>query len=146
MLGRLVDILLIEDNDDHVELIKQTLEDKRIANSIVHFDNAEEALTYLNKEGIYSYTGTPGMVLLDLNLPGMSGHDLLKKIKENEELKSIPVVILTTSAGESDRATAYKHYVNSYLIKPIDADQFENMVSDLGLYWGLWNKMEKDER
>jgi CheY-like chemotaxis protein len=144
MLGKLVDILLIEDNDDHVELIRQTLEDRRVANSIVHFDNAEEALSYLNREGKHSKALQPGMVLLDLNLPGMSGHDLLKEIKENERLKGIPVVILTTSAGENDRVEAYRHYVNSYLVKPINADQFERMVSDLGLYWGLWNKLEKD--
>jgi CheY-like chemotaxis protein len=144
MLGKLVDILLIEDNDDHVELIRQTLEDRRVANSIVHFDNAEEALSYLNREGKHAKALQPGMVLLDLNLPGMSGHDLLKEIKENDQLKSIPVVILTTSAGENDRAEAYQHYVNSYLVKPINADQFERMVSDLGLYWGLWNKLEKD--
>jgi CheY-like chemotaxis protein len=140
MLGRLADIMLIEDNDDHVELIRQTLEERRVANSIVHFDNAEAALSYLNRGG----GDTTSIVLLDLNLPGMSGHDLLKAIKESERLKSIPVVILTTSAGESDRVAAYKHYVNSYLIKPIDAGQFEKMVSDLGLYWGLWNKLEKD--
>lgn len=140
MLGRLADILLVEDNDDHVELIRQTLEERRVANSIVHFDNAEAALSYLNRNGFESTS----IVLLDLNLPGMSGHDFLKAIKENEKLKSIPVVILTTSAGEADRAAAYRHYVNSYLIKPIDAGQFEKMVSDLGLYWGLWNKLEKD--
>lgn len=140
MLGKLANILLIEDNDDHVELIRQTLEERRVANSIVHFDNAEAALSYLNRGG----ADAAGMVLLDLNLPGMSGHDLLKAIKENDQLKSIPVVILTTSSGESDRTTAYRHYVNSYLIKPIDAGQFEKMVSDLGLYWGLWNKLEKD--
>jgi CheY-like chemotaxis protein len=140
MLGRLADILLIEDNDDHVELIRQTLEERRIANSIVHFDNAEAALSYLNRNGSESTS----IVLLDLNLPGMSGHDLLKAIKESEKLKTIPVVILTTSAGETDRTEAYRHYVNSYLIKPIDAGQFEKMVSDLGLYWGLWNRLEKD--
>lgn len=140
MLGKLADILLIEDNDDHVELIRQTLEEKRVANSIVHFDNAEAALSYLNRRGADSAS----IVLLDLNLPGMSGHDLLKAIKEDDRLKSIPVVILTTSSGENDRAAAYRHYVNSYLIKPIDADQFEKLVSDLGLYWGLWNKLEKD--
>jgi CheY-like chemotaxis protein len=140
MMGRLADILLIEDNDDHVELIRQTLEDRRVANSILHFDNAEAALTYLKKKGADSTS----MVLLDLNLPGMSGHDLLREIKENDLLKSIPVVILTTSSGEGDRTEAYQHYVNSYLIKPIDAGQFERMVSDLGLYWGLWNKLEKD--
>lgn len=140
MLGKLADIVLIEDNDDHVELIRQTLEERRVANSIVHFDNAEAALAYLNRKGPDSVS----IVLLDLNLPGMSGHDLLKEIKESDRLKSIPVVILTTSAGEKDRAAAYKHYVNSYLIKPIDAGQFEKMVSDLGLYWGLWNKLEKD--
>jgi two-component system, response regulator len=140
MLGKLTNILLIEDNDDHVELIRQTLEDRRVANSIVHFDNAEAALSYLRRKGADSTS----MILLDLNLPGMSGQDLLKEIKESEQLKSIPVVILTTSAGEDDRVMAYRHYVNSYLIKPIDAGQFEKMVSDLGLYWGLWNKLEKD--
>jgi CheY-like chemotaxis protein len=140
MLGKLADILLIEDNDDHVELIRQTLEERRVANSIVHFDNAEAALLYLHNKG----PDSASIVLLDLNLPGMSGHDLLKEIKENDRLKSIPVVILTTSSGEKDRVAAYKHHVNSYLIKPIDAVQFEKMVGDLGLYWGLWNKLEKD--
>lgn len=140
MPGKLADILLIEDNDDHVELIRQTLEEKRVANSIVHFDNGEAALSYLKRSGSESTS----IVLLDLNLPGMSGHDLLRAIKEDERLKSIPVVILTTSSGETDRAEAYRHYVNSYLIKPIDAGQFERMVSDLGLYWGLWNRLEKD--
>ncbi|HEY3486737.1 MAG TPA: response regulator [Gammaproteobacteria bacterium] len=144
MLGKLIDILLVEDNDDHVELIRQTLEDRRIANSIVHFDNAEEALSYLNREGKYAKAIQPGMVLLDLNLPGMSGQGLLQTIKESERLKSIPVVVLTTSSGESDRVTAYRHYVNSYLVKPINADQFERMVNDLGLYWGVWNKLEQD--
>jgi CheY-like chemotaxis protein len=144
MRGKLVDILLIEDNEDHVELIRQTLEDKRVANSIVHFEEGEKALSYLKKEGPYAHATIPGVILLDLNLPGMSGLDLLQKIKESKALKSIPVVILTTSSGEADRATAYQHYANSYLIKPIDATQFEKMVSDLGLYWGVWNNVEKD--
>jgi CheY-like chemotaxis protein len=144
MRGKLVDILLIEDNEDHVELIRQTLEDRRVANSIVHFEEGEKALSYLNKEGSYSHASTPGVILLDLNLPGMSGLDLLQKIKDSDALKSIPVVILTTSSGEADRITAYRHYANSYLIEPIDAMQFEKMVSDLGLYWGVWNNLEKD--
>jgi CheY-like chemotaxis protein len=144
MRGKLFDILLIEDNEDHVELIRQTLEDKRVANSIVHFEEGEAALAYLKKEGAHAKASTPGVILLDLNLPGMSGLDLLEKIKDNDNLKTIPVVILTTSSGEADRMTAYQHYANSYLVKPIDAVQFEKMVSDLGLYWGVWNNLEND--
>lgn len=133
---KLIDILLIEDNEDHAELIRQTLEDKRVANTIIHFDNAEKALIYLDN----ALSNLPGVVLLDLNLPGMSGHEFLLNIKSNDSLKCIPVVVLTTSSGDNDRMTAYKHHVNSYLVKPIDAGQFERMVSDLGFYWALWNK------
>ena len=133
---KLIDIMLIEDNEDHAELIRQTLEDKRIANTIIHFDNAEKALAHLNT----STSNLPGVVLLDLNLPGMSGHEFLLEIKNNDSLKLIPVVVLTTSSGEKDRMTAYEHHVNSYLVKPIDAGQFEKMVADLGFYWALWNK------
>ncbi|HEX7028565.1 MAG TPA: response regulator [Gammaproteobacteria bacterium] len=136
MMVKLIDILLIEDNEDHAELIRQTLEDKRIANTIIHFDNAEKALAYLNN----STSNLPGVVLLDLNLPGMSGHEFLVTIKSSDILKFIPVVVLTTSSGEKDRVTAYEHHVNSYLVKPIDAWQFEKMVADLGFYWALWNK------
>lgn len=136
MMVKLIDILLIEDNEDHAELIRQTLEDKRIANTIIHFSNAEKALSYLNN----SISNLPGVALLDLNLPGMSGHEFLLHIKNDETLKCIPVVVLTTSSGEADRMTAYKHHVNSYLVKPIDAGQFEKMIGDLGFYWALWNK------
>ena len=141
---KLIDIVLVEDNEDHLELIRQSLEDKRIANNILHFDNAEEAYSYLTKKEPYENGRTPGLVLLDVNLPGMSGHDLLKKLKEDDDLKSIPVVMLTTSSGEADRSLAYQHHVNSYLVKPIDFDKFEKMVGDLGLYWALWNKREYD--
>lgn len=136
MIVKLIDILLIEDNEDHAELIRQTLEDKRIANTIIHFNNAEKALSYLSK----STSNPPGVILLDLNLPGMSGHEFLLHIKTDDMFKCIPVVVLTTSSGEADRMTAYQHHVNSYLVKPIDADQFETMVADLGFYWALWNK------
>lgn len=133
---KLIDIMLIEDNEDHAELIRQTLEDKRIANTIIHFDNAEKALSYLYN----SVSNLPGVILLDLNLPGMSGHEFLLKVKNNGILTCIPVVVLTTSSGEADRLIAYRHHVNSYLVKPIDIGQFERMIADLGLYWALWNK------
>ena len=139
-----IDIVLVEDNEDHVELIKHSLEGLSTTNRILHFDNAEEAYKYLSpSEGTEKHT-KPGLVLLDVNLPGMNGHDLLKRIKEDDELRSIPVVMLTTSSGESDRELAYRYHANSYLVKPIDFEQFEKMVLDLGIYWSVWNKRKFD--
>lgn len=136
-------ILLVEDNPDHAELAIRNLGDAGLANRVTHLEDGEAALDYLFNRGKYAdrtVNPRPDVVLLDLRLPKVDGIEVLKQVKDSEELKSIPVVILTTSAAERDITLAYQHYVNSYLTKPVDFESFSNLLRDLGFYWLAWNK------
>lgn len=137
--ARLVRFLLIEDDPDHAHLIRRSLKRSRVANNLVHFPDGQAGLNYLRGEGEHSERMLPDVVLLDLRLPGLSGHEVLKAIRADENLAHIQVVILTTSADERDRETAAKLNANSYLIKPLEFSQFQKMVDDLSFYWGVWN-------
>jgi CheY-like chemotaxis protein len=140
--GEPVLVLLVEDNMDHAELVIRTLEDHRIANKIRHFTDGQTALDYLLRRNDYSdpaFSPRPHMILLDLRLPRVDGLEVLKVVKENNELKNIPVIILTTSEAERDMIRAYDHHVNSYLVKPVGFDDFNKLMNDLGFYWLGWN-------
>ncbi|HEY9152368.1 MAG TPA: response regulator [Anaerolineales bacterium] len=142
MNGEPVIVMLVEDNMDHAELVMRTLEDHRIANQIRHFTDGQSALDYLLRRGEFSNPATsprPHVILLDLRLPRVDGLQVLEIIKENDELKTIPVVILTTSEAEKDVVRAYNHYVNSYLVKPLGYEEFRKLMDDLGFYWLGWN-------
>lgn len=142
MMGEPVLIMLIEDNVDHAELVIRTLEDHRIANKIQHFLDGQTALDYLLRRGEYMDIPTsprPHMILLDLRLPRVDGLEVLKTIKEDNELRNIPVIVLTTSEAEKDVTGAYLHHVNSYLVKPVGFEEFSNLMNDLGFYWLGWN-------
>jgi CheY-like chemotaxis protein len=135
-------VMLVEDNDDHAELVIRTLEDHRIANRIQHFTDGQTAIDYLLRQGQYSAPASsprPHIILLDLRLPRVDGLVVLHNIKENSELKSIPVIVLTTSEAERDVARAYDNYVNSYLVKPVGFEEFSKLMNDLGFYWLGWN-------
>ena len=134
-------ILLVEDDQSHADLIRMSLEDNGFDLDIQHVMDGAEAIEYLHKEGEYSNALRPDFILLDLNLPKLSGHEVLDQIKSNDSLRSIPVVVLTTSANELDRAQAYEHHANSYLTKPTDFQMFQDMVHDLRSYWAKWNKL-----
>ena len=131
--------LLVEDNEAHAELVRESMEINRFANRLDHVETAEEALVYLNNWVNDVAELRHLIILLDLKLPGMSGIDFLKKIKGDPKLRPTPVVILTTSDAESDRIAAYQAYANSYLMKPLEFDKFQGMVQQLGLYWGIVN-------
>lgn len=136
-------ILLVEDNADHAELAIRNLNDGMIANRVFHVEDGEAALDFLNNRGIYQDARLyprPHLVLLDLRLPKVDGIEVLKEIKGSEQLRLIPVVILTTSAAERDLAMAYQHYANSYLTKPVDFESFSSLLRDLGFYWLAWNR------
>lgn len=137
---RLLHFLLIEDDDDHATIVIRTLKNNRIANRVDRVADGREGLDYLKRQGAYQDASRPDVVLLDLKLPKVDGHEVLAQVKEDPELRSIPVVVLTTSAAERDRQSAYRLHANSYLVKPVDFEQFRTMVSDLGFYWGVWNK------
>ena len=142
MIGEPILVMLIEDNADHAELVIRTLEEHKIANKVRHFLDGQSALDYLFHRGEFSDPATnvrPHMILLDLRLPRVDGIDVLKAIKEDERLKSIPVVVLTTSEAEKDVAKAYYHHANSYLVKPVGFDEFKQLMDDLGFYWLSWN-------
>jgi CheY-like chemotaxis protein len=143
MNGEPLCILLVEDNPDHAELAMRNLDDGKLANRIFHVEDGEAALDFLNHRGIYDDAQRfprPHLILLDLRLPKVDGIEVLKAVKGSDELKAIPVVILTTSAAERDLAQAYQNYANSYLTKPVDFDSFSELLRDMGFYWLAWNK------
>ena len=142
MNGEPILVMLVEDNVDHAELVIRTLEEHRIANKIRHFTDGQTALDYLLRRAEFSDPADsprPHVILLDLRLPRVDGLQVLETIKEDKDLKSIPVVILTTSEAEKDVARAYNHHANSYLVKPLGYQEFKKLMEDLGFYWLVWN-------
>ena len=142
MIGEPILVMLVEDNVDHAELVIRTLEEHRIANRVRHFLDGQTALDYLFQRGEYANRTDhvrPHVILLDLRLPRVDGIDVLKTIKEDDSLKTIPVVVLTTSEAEKDVAKAYYNHANSYLVKPVGFDEFKRLMDDLGFYWLSWN-------
>ena len=122
--------LLIEDNDDHRTLVKAIFK-KLDYGEIAAFGRAQEALAYLDD----SETLLPRFILLDINLPGMSGLEFLKLVKHDEDLRSIPIIILSTSNAHADRQAAFAAYANSFLVKPIDFVEFKQVVEEVCRYW-----------
>jgi len=142
MIGEPVLILLVEDNDDHAELVMRQMSDHRIANTVTRLTDGQEALEYLFRQGQFKEPETsprPHVIFLDLRLPKVDGLEVLKSLKESDELRDIPVVVLTTSDGESDVAKAYLNHTNSYVVKPVDYQKFRDLMNDLGFYWMSWN-------
>jgi len=140
--GKPVTVLLVEDNAAHAELVIRSFEDHRIANKIYHVSDGEEALDYLLRRGAYTDSAKspmPHMILLDLRLPRIDGLEVLKEIKSVKELEKIPTVIFTTSSAEVDVAKAYGYHANSYLVKPVNFEKFNQLMDDIGFYWLAWN-------
>jgi CheY-like chemotaxis protein len=139
---RPVTILIVEDNDDHMFLVKRALRDSGLANDIRSVTTGEDALDYLFRRGQYqdpAASPRPGLILLDLKLPGIDGIEVLKTIKEHAQLRLIPVVMLTTSASDSEVLASYGCGVNSYIQKPVDFAKFADTVKGLQMYWLLLN-------
>ena len=132
--------LLVEDEDDHAELVMMALAENRVANQVDRVADGAEAVQFLFEEVKGGGRPRPDVILLDLKLPLVNGHDVLRRIKQDPVLKTIPVVVLTTSLAEADRLKAYASYANSYLCKPVDFDKFHQMVKELNLYWAAWNE------
>ena len=130
-----IEILLVEDNPGDVRLIKEVFKDAKIYNSMQVAFDGEAALQILRNEGKYENSSCPDLILLDLNLPKKDGREVLKEIKADEALKCIPVVILTTSNAEEDLIETYKMNANCYITKPVDLDQFINVVESIENFW-----------
>jgi CheY-like chemotaxis protein len=135
VLGRPVELLLVEDNPGDVELTREALEEARVRNHLHVVTDGEEALEFLRRQGRHAQAPRPDLVLLDLNLPRMSGSDVLAAIKGDPELRRIPVVVLTTSQAEKDVLGAYELHANAYIVKPVDLDQFLGVVRSVEGFW-----------
>lgn len=138
-----IEVLLVEDDEDHAELVRRNLMSQAIGCRITHIDNGESALDYLYRRGEYANPARsprPDLVLLDLRLPRVDGMTVLADIKSAPELQTIPVVILTSSDAGPDVTQAYLRHANSYLVKPLDLLSFEGLMKELGLYWFTWNQ------
>ena len=142
MTGEPVVVLLVEDNDDHAELVMRQMADHRITNKVVRLADGQEALDYLFRKGIFEdseVSPRPHVIFLDLRLPKVDGLDVLKVLKDSDEVRDIPVVVLTTSEGERDVTKAYLNHTNSYVVKPVDYHKFRDLMDNLGFYWMSWN-------
>ena len=136
-------ILLVEDEPTHADLIMHGLHNLKVENVVYHVSDGDEALEYLRREGIYSAAETspkPQVILLDLRMTRVDGLEVLKAVKESEDLCEIPIVVLTSSDAEKDIAAAYSLHTNSYLVKPVDFADFGKLMDDLGFYWLGWNR------
>jgi chemotaxis family two-component system response regulator Rcp1 len=134
-LGDMVDILLVEDNEGDARLAKEAMRDSKIRNILHHVADGEEAMAFLRKEGKHAEAPRPDLILLDLNLPKKDGRQVLAEIKADEDLKRIPVVILTVSGAEEDILKAYNLHANCYITKPIDLGQFIKVVRSVEDFW-----------
>jgi CheY-like chemotaxis protein len=139
-----VEILLVEDNPDDAELAIRALKKSHLANNVTHLIDGAEALDFLFANGRYSerdLNNLPKVILLDLKMPKVNGLEVLQRIKSEPRTKMIPVVILTSSAEDPDIKRSYELGANSYIVKPVEFNNFAKIISDLGMYWLVINKI-----
>ena len=135
IIGKPVEILIVEDNEGDVGLIEEVFEESKIKNSLHVAEDGEEAVLYLHGEGKFSGSPRPDIIILDLNLPNKDGREVLKQIKEDDNLHNIPVIVLTTSNAEKDILGVYDLHANAYVTKPLDFDQFMKVVGSIENFW-----------
>jgi CheY-like chemotaxis protein len=142
----LVEILLVEDNPSDGELTIRALKKKKLANHLIWLKDGAEALEFLFRTGAYAGRPQvqPRLILLDLKMPKVDGIEVLRHVKADEQLKVISVVVMTSSHEDQDIVESYKLGVNSYLVKPVEFEQFQEVASNAGFYWLLINKMPEN--
>jgi CheY-like chemotaxis protein len=132
-----IEILLVDDNDDDVVLLEESFRDSRFLNLLQVVHDGEEAIRYLRRQGPYQSAKTPGLVLLDINMPKMNGFEVLQVMKADPLLKTIPVVMLTTSTRDEDIARSYDGGACSFVSKPVSLDKLKEVIKQFMLYWTL---------
>ncbi len=132
---RPIEILMVEDNPGDIRLTVEALKEAKVRNNLHTVEDGVEALAFLRREGRYAEVPRPDLVLLDLNLPKMNGREVLAEIKEDPDLRRIPVVILTVSQAEQDIVKSYNLHANCYITKPVDLDQFLEVVKSIENFW-----------
>jgi CheY-like chemotaxis protein len=133
--ARPVEILLVEDSPSDTELTVEALKEAKVRNHLSIVEDGVQALEFLRRQGAYANAPRPDLIMLDLNLPRKDGRQVLAEIKADESLRTIPVVVLTTSRAEQDVLQAYAHHANCYITKPVDFEQFLNVVHSIECFW-----------
>jgi CheY-like chemotaxis protein len=132
---KVIDILLVEDSETDAELTLQALKQGKLENTVHHVKDGVEAMKFLRKEDEYANEARPDLVLLDLNMPKLDGREVLRQIREDDSLKVIPVVVLTTSSQDQDILETYGLTANSYIVKPVDLNSFFDVVKQISNFW-----------
>jgi two-component system, chemotaxis family, response regulator Rcp1 len=133
--SRVIEILLVEDNPGDARLTLEAFKEGRVLNNITVIGDGVEALAYLRRQDGYANATVPDLILLDLNLPKMDGRQVLEEIKTDENLKKMPVIVLSTSASHEDVVRSYGSHANCYITKPVDLDQFLHVVQSIESFW-----------
>jgi CheY-like chemotaxis protein len=134
-VGRLAEVLLVEDNEDDVVLTRRGFERAKLMVNLHHVENGYECMRFLRRQGDYAQAPTPDLILLDLNMPIMDGRQVMQEIAGDDALRRLAVVILTTSSSERDLLQMYKLRCSTYITKPVDFEQFQRVVAGLKDYW-----------
>ena len=133
--SRIAEILLVEDNEDDVYLTREAFDAASLRVNLHHVDNGEKCMQFLRKQGPYANVPSPDLILLDMHMPVMDGHEVLKEIVKDDKLRHLPVVVLTTSYEAADIQKMYGLRCSSYITKPVDFDNFVKAISQLAGYW-----------
>ena len=130
-----IHILLVEDNEGDILLTTDALEDRKIINKVSVAKDGKQAIDFVNQRGKFADAELPNLILLDINLPKKNGHEVLQYLKTNDKFKHIPIIMLTTSSSESDVILAYKNYVNCFITKPVEVNDFIEAVAKIENFW-----------
>ena len=133
-------ILLIEDDDAHAMIVEKGFRSLGAGGTIERVSDGVEGVAYVRREGVYADRRRPQLILLDLKLPRMDGHQVLQVLKADNHFKAIPIVVLTTSDADNDAQQAYALHANSYLVKPVNFAEFRQLIGAVAAYWGEWNR------
>jgi CheY-like chemotaxis protein len=128
-------ILLVEDNEGDILLTSEALHEGKLSNTLTILKDGWEAVQFMEGKGIYKHQKLPDLILLDVNLPKLNGHEVLKAIKSNEQIKHIPVIMLTTSSSQKDVLDSYRNYANCYITKPARVNDFLEVVTAIENFW-----------
>ena len=139
--NHVINILLVDDSDSDIKIVKDAFEQAKLLNIVDVVKDGEEALSYLKKEGKYKSVETPGLVLLDINMPKKNGFQVLEEVKKDEKLKQIPIVMLTTSSRDEDVIKSYKGGACSYIKKPVGFQEMSEAIKQFSLYWAVVSKI-----
>jgi len=144
--GKPIEILLVEDNPADVRLTQEALKEGKVRNNLFVARDGVEAIEFLRREGPHANATKPDLILLDLNLPRKDGREVLAEIKNDDSLRSIPVVVLTTSSAEADILKSYNLHANCYITKPVDLEQFVQVIKSIDDFWLTVVRLPSDKR